>query len=61
MRCADALATGGATTENFVYDALNRLLSRSGSGPGIVVRLKGVRLDLFDATIASCPAAPAST
>lgn len=40
MRCADALATGGATTENFVYDALNRLLSRSGSGPVIATQLQ---------------------
>jgi YD repeat-containing protein len=31
----DALAAGGATTENFVYDTLNRLLTRSGTGPGI--------------------------
>ncbi len=31
----DALAVGGATTENFAYDTLNRLLARSGAGPGI--------------------------
>lgn len=31
----DSLATGGATTENFTYDTLNRLVSRSGTGPCI--------------------------